>query len=80
VNSHSRGAYFHGYNVVGSRFILLSLIDSTFFCLDCAACSLTIVTDAGKSSKYMPISAKLVHLGDDDGMVYFIWHGKMVVY
>ncbi|KAK3153167.1 hypothetical protein QOZ80_2BG0168710 [Eleusine coracana subsp. coracana] len=80
VNSHLSGTYLQGYAVVRNRFILLSLIDSTFFCFDCAVGSLTTVTTAGKSYKYRPISSKAVHLGGDDGNIYFIKRAKLLAY
>ncbi|GJM91320.1 hypothetical protein PR202_ga07682 [Eleusine coracana subsp. coracana] len=80
VNSHLSGTYLQGYAVVGNRFILLSLIDSTFFCFDCAVGSLTTVTTAGKSYKYKPISGKAVRLGGDDANLYFLKHAKLLAY
>lgn len=72
VNSHLSDYYLQGYAVIGDRFILLSLSDSTFFCFDCATGStLTPVKTAGGKS-YIPICGKAAHLGvgvggDGDG-------------
>lgn len=57
VNSYLSDYYLQGYVVVGDRFILLSLSDSTFFCFDCATGgTLTPVKTAGgkSSSKVHP--------------------------
>lgn len=77
MNSHSSGYYLQGYAVIGNRFILLSLMDSTFFCFDYAAGSLTAVITAGKSHEYVPISGKAVHLG---GMLYFVKRASFWAY
>jgi hypothetical protein len=76
VNSQLSGYYLQGYVVIRDRFILLSLIDSTFFSFNCAAGTLTPVstTAVGESRYILPISGKAVHLGEDDddgGMVFF---------
>jgi hypothetical protein len=79
--------YLEGYAVIGDRFILLSLSDSTFFCFDCATTgggTLTPVKTAGgkSSSKYIPICGKAVHLAGvgDDMVVYFIQRTMLFEY
>ncbi|CAL4915301.1 unnamed protein product [Urochloa decumbens] len=79
VNSNTSGYYLQGYAVVRDRFILLSLINFTFFCFDCAAGTLTpVTTAAGKSN--IPIPGKAVHCGGDDGMVYFVRGNRLYAY
>ncbi|OEL16876.1 hypothetical protein BAE44_0022103 [Dichanthelium oligosanthes] len=64
------GYLLQGYAVINDRFILLSSINSSFFCFDCAAGTLTrVVTDGGEggesrthSHRYVPISGRGVHV------------------
>ncbi|KAL6642772.1 hypothetical protein ACP70R_020953 [Stipagrostis hirtigluma subsp. patula] len=83
VNAHLSGSHLQGYAVIGDRFILLSLVDSTFFCFDCDTSTLTPVTTVGKFSACAPISGQAFHFGGDDvddGMIYFVRFAKLYAY
>ncbi|CAL4940361.1 unnamed protein product [Urochloa decumbens] len=80
VNSRTSGYYLQGYAVVRDRFILLSLLNSTFFSFDCAAGTLTPVTTAAGKFSDIPIPGKAVHCGGDDGMVYFVRGNRLYAY
>jgi hypothetical protein len=77
------GTLIQGYAVISDRFILLSFIDSTFFCFDCANGTLAPVTTEESSSstlllhQYVPISGKGVHF---EGAIYFIRGTKLFAY
>ncbi|KAF0907760.1 hypothetical protein E2562_020500 [Oryza meyeriana var. granulata] len=81
VNITCGGPLLHGYAVISDRFILLSFIDLSFFCFDCAAGTLTQVTTLGETSwKYVPIRGRAVHVANNDNGVYFLERGTLFRY
>lgn len=77
------GGFLQGYAVIDDRFILLSFINSSFFCFDCVTGTLARVTTEtdGESStrqhQYVPISGKAVHV---EGVIYFVRDTKPYAY
>ncbi|XBJ10358.1 hypothetical protein VPH35_015239 [Triticum aestivum] len=65
------GPRLRGYAVIDDKFILLSLVDGTFFCFNCATGSLTRVRTTDKASEYECISGRAVHV-QEEGAIYFI--------
>jgi hypothetical protein len=79
------GPALSGYAVIDNKFILLSVIDSTFFCFDCATGALTRVRTSSKPSMYERIYGRAVHVqcSKDDGggrAIYFLSGAKLFAY
>uniref|UniRef100_A0A0D3HUX8 Uncharacterized protein n=1 Tax=Oryza barthii TaxID=65489 RepID=A0A0D3HUX8_9ORYZ len=66
------GPLLHGYAIIRDRFILMSFIDFSFFCFDCATCTLTQVTTEGETKEHVPINGRAAHVADNDNGIYFI--------
>jgi hypothetical protein len=80
------GPALSGYAVIDNRFILLSVIDSTFFCFDCATGALTRVRTSRAPSMYERIYGRAVHVqcskddGGGGGAIYFLSGAKLFAY
>jgi hypothetical protein len=79
------GTALPGYAVIDDKFILLSIIDSTFFCFNCATGTLTRVPTTGEASKFVRISGRAVHVqgSQDDGgggAIYFVNGARLFAY
>ncbi|KAL6656237.1 hypothetical protein ACP70R_007063 [Stipagrostis hirtigluma subsp. patula] len=88
------GGLLQGYAVIRDRFILLSFLNSSFFCFDCAAGTLTRVATDAKSNthQYIPIFGRAVQFpissgtaahavtGGGGDAVCFIRDDKLFVY
>uniref|UniRef100_A0A0D9XZR0 Uncharacterized protein n=1 Tax=Leersia perrieri TaxID=77586 RepID=A0A0D9XZR0_9ORYZ len=72
--SVSSGPPLHGYAVIMDRYILLSFVDRSFFCFDCATNTLSRVTKLDdETNVYVPIRGRAVHVhSSSDNGIYFL--------